>query len=158
VDLTEDFTGFLYTDKGDLYHYSRANNDFKRLTATAGEERNPRLSPDGKYVAFTRDHNLHTLDIASGLEYQLTEDGSKTIYNGWASWVYYEEILGRGSRYAAFWWAPDSRKIAFLQFDDSPVPNFPLFSSKGFPLFSSKGNHGRLEIERISIWSGHDPC
>lgn len=140
VDLTEDYTGFLYTDKGDLYYYSRLNNSFTRLTATAGEERNPRLSPDGKYVAFTRDHNLYALDIASGLEYQLTEDGSKTIYNGWASWVYYEEILGRRSRHAAFWWSPDSRHIAFLRFDDSPVPNFSLFSSKG--------THGKLEIER----------
>jgi dipeptidyl-peptidase-4 len=140
VDRTKDYTDFLYTDEGDIYFYSRLNNSFKRLTATASEERNPSLSPDGKYVAFTRDHNLYNLEIASGLEYQLTEDGSKTIYNGWASWVYYEEILGRGSRYSAFWWSPDSRKIAFLRFDDSPVPTFPLFSSKG--------DHGKIEIER----------
>lgn len=139
VDLTEDYTGFIYTDKGDLYYYSGANNTFKRLTATAGEERNPLLSPDGKYVAYTRDHNLYSFDIENGLEYQLTSDGSDTIYNGWASWVYYEEILGRGSRYRAFWWSPDSQKIAFLRFDDSPVPTFPLFSSKG--------DHGKLEIE-----------
>lgn len=140
VDLTDDYAGFLYMDKGDLFYYSRPNDVFKRLTATASAEHNPRFSPDGKYIAFTRNRNLYTLDIASGLEYQLTEDGSRTIYNGWASWVYYEEILGRGSRYAAFWWAPDSRHIAFLRFDDSPVPTFPLFSSKG--------DHGKLEIER----------
>jgi len=140
VGLTKDYNGFLFVDGGDLYYYSRANNDFKRLTATAGEERNPRFSPDGRYVAFTRDHNLYSLDIARGLEYQLTEDGTESIYNGWASWVYYEEILGRGSRYAVFWWSPDSQKIAFLRFDDSPVPTFPLFSSIG--------DHGRLEIER----------
>ncbi len=140
VGSTSDYTGFLFADKGDLYYYSRANNSFKRLTATVSEERNPRFSPDGKFIAFTRDHNLYSLDIASGLEYQLTNDGSKTIYNGWASWVYYEEILGRGSRHAAFWWSPDSQKIAFLRFDDTPVPTFPLFSSEG--------DHGQLEIER----------
>lgn len=140
IGVTDDYNGFLYVHKEDLYYYSRASNDFKRLTATAGEERNPRFSPDGKYIAFTRNHNLFSLDIASGLEYQLTEDGSETIYNGWASWVYYEEILGRRSRYAAFWWSPDSQKIAFLRFDDSPVPTFSLFSAKGA--------HGRLEIER----------
>jgi dipeptidyl-peptidase-4 len=137
---TKDFTGFLYMDRGDLYYYSRPNNLFKRLTATAGEEQNVRFSPDEKFIAFTRDHNLYTLDIANGLEYQLTEDGSKTIMNGWASWVYYEEILGRGSHFASFWWAPDSRHIAFLRFDDNPVPTFPLFSSEG--------QHGRQEIER----------
>ena len=140
VDHTEDYTGFLYTHNGDLYHYSRTNEAVQRLTATASEERNPQFSPDGKYVAYTRDYNLYTLEISSGLEYQLTKDGSNTIYNAWASWVYYEEILGRGSRHSAFWWAPDSLKIAFLRFDDSPVPSFPLFSSKG--------DHGGLDIMR----------
>lgn len=139
-DRTADYAGFLYKDKGDLYYYSRPENAFKRLTATAGEERNARFSPDGRYAAYTRDHNLYSLEISSGLEYQLTDDGSEAVYNGWASWVYYEEILGRGSRYAAFWWSPDSRHLAYLRFDDSPVPTFPLFRSRG--------QHGELEIER----------
>jgi dipeptidyl-peptidase-4 len=140
VGFTQDYNGFLYAFQGDLYYYSRPDNIFKRLTATAAEEHNARFSPDGKYIAYTRNHDLYAQEIASGLEYQLTEDGSMTIYNGWASWVYYEEILGRGSRYAAFWWAPDSRRIAFLRFDDNPVPTFPLFSSTG--------QHGELEMER----------
>ncbi|MEW5901655.1 MAG: S9 family peptidase, partial [Acidobacteriota bacterium] len=87
---------------------------------------------------FIRSNNLYTLDLETGLEYKITADGSDTIYNGWASWVYFEEILGRGSQYAAFWWSPDSRKIAFLRFDDSPVPTFPLFRSTGV--------HGELEV------------
>lgn len=140
VGHTEDYSGFLYEHDGDLYHFSRPDAIFKRLTATSGEERNPRFSPDGKYVAYSRDHNLYTMEIRSGLEHQLTSDGSSTIYNGWASWVYYEEILGRSSRHSAFWWSPDSLKVAFLRFDDGPVPSFPLFSSKG--------DHGRLEITR----------
>jgi dipeptidyl aminopeptidase/acylaminoacyl peptidase len=140
IGITEDYSGLLYSAKGDLYYYSRPNDSFKHLTATSSEECNPRLSPDGKYVAFTRDHNLYSMDIASGLEYQLTADRSETIMNGWASWVYYEEILGRRSRHAAFWWSPDSRKIAFLRFDDSPVPTFPLFSSIGDPGSSDVSN------------------
>ena len=54
--------------------------------------------------------------------------------------MYMEEILGRGTRYRAFWWSPDSQKIAFLRFDDSPVPIFPIFRSTG--------QHGDLERER----------
>jgi len=100
-------------------------------------------------VAFTRDHNLFALDIEEGLEYQLTTDGSETIYNGWTSWVYYEEILGRRSHYAAFWWFPDSKKIVFLHFDDSPVPTFPLVHSGGV--------HGELEIERYPKASDPNP-
>jgi dipeptidyl-peptidase-4 len=140
IDNTKDYTSLLYFRKDDLYHFSSKTNTYKRLTATPARENNAQLSPDGRFVAYTRDHNLYTLDIEKGLEYQLTEDGSDTIYNGWASWVYMEEILGRGTRYRAFWWSPDSQKLAYLRFDDSPVPTFPLFR-KG-------GTHGELEIER----------
>ncbi len=141
IDETSDYSGLLYSHKGDLYYYSRPQGKFRRLTATPDGEMNPTLSPDGRLVAYTRNHNLYTLDIQSGLEFQLTSDGSDTIYNGWASWVYYEEILGRGSRYRAFWWSPDSRSLAFLRFDDSPVPVFPIFHH-------TKGIHGELEKER----------
>jgi dipeptidyl-peptidase-4 len=139
-ERTEDYTGFIFNRMDDLYYFSTKTNLFKQLTATPVPEKNPHFSPDGKYVAFTRNNNLYVLDIASGLELQLTNDGSDTIYNGWASWVYYEEILGRASRYAAFWWSPNSEMIAFLRFDDSPVPTFPLFDAEGV--------HGKLEITR----------
>jgi dipeptidyl-peptidase-4 len=139
-DNTPDYSGFLYSSNNDLYHYSVRTGKFKRLTSTPDPENNPRFSPDGKFVAYTRNHDLYALDVESGLEYQLTTDGSDTIYNGWASWVYYEEILGRGSRYAAFWWSPDSTMLAFLRFDDSPVPIFPIFRARG--------THGDLERER----------
>lgn len=140
VAVKNDFSAFLYLFQKDLYYYSLKKGKLKRLTATSSLERNPRFSPDGKYVAFSRSHNLFALDIEKGLEYQLTSDGSQTIYNGWASWVYYEEILGRRSHYAAFWWSSDSRRLAFLRFDDSPIPTFPLFRSGGV--------HGEQEVER----------
>lgn len=141
IDETSDYTGLLYSFKGDIYYYSRPQQKLRRLTATPAEEKNPTLSPDGRFAAYTRSRNLYTMEIASGLEYQLTSDGSGTIYNGWASWVYYEEILGRGSRYRAFWWSPDSTHLAFLRFNDSPVPVFPIFHH-------TKGVHGELEKER----------
>ncbi len=141
LDETHDYSGLLYSFKGDIYYYALPQNEFRRLTATSAEEMNPTLSPDGRFAAYTRDHNLYTIDIESGLEYQLTSDGSDTLYNGWASWVYYEEILGRGSRYRAFWWSPDSSRLAFLRFDDSHVPVFPIFHH-------TKGVHGELEKER----------
>ncbi|MFC2170260.1 S9 family peptidase, partial [Acidobacteriota bacterium] len=137
---TADYRGLIYLFQGDIYYFSVDKEKLKRLTSTSGLERNPCPSPDGRYVAYTRDFNLYATDIEAGQEYQLSSDGSDTIYNGWASWVYYEEILGRNSNHAAFWWSPDSSRIAFLRFDDSPAPVFPLFESGGA--------HGRLESER----------
>ena len=86
-------------------------------------------SPDSTKLAFTRDNDLYVVDIASGKETRLTHDGTDVILNGSASWVYYEEILGRPSRYRAFWWSPDSRKIGFYRFDNSEVPMFPIYSA-----------------------------
>jgi len=140
AEVSPDYSRFIYSHQNDLYLYIRKTQTLRRLTATPEEEKNPRLSPDSKYLAYTRANNLYAFDLDSGLEYQITADGSETVYNGWASWVYFEEILGRGSRYAAFWWSPDSRKIAFLRFDDRPVPIFPIFRSTGV--------HGELENQR----------
>ncbi len=88
-------------------------------------------SPDSTMIAFTRDNDLWVADIASGAERRLTFDGSDLILNGYASWVYYEEILGRPSRYRAFWWSGDSRKIGFYHFDNTEVPMFPIYSPFG---------------------------
>jgi len=88
-------------------------------------------SPDSTRLAFTRDNDLYYVDIASGVETRLTFDGTDLILNGYASWVYYEEIFGRPSRYRAFWWSPDSKKIAYYRFDNTKVPVFPIYSPFG---------------------------
>jgi len=123
----------------DIY-LNKADGTEVRLTKTADEEQNPTLSPDNSKVAFTFGGNLYMLDVASGKTSQITTDGTDVIYNGYASWVYYEEILGRGSRYKAFWWSPDSKKLAWMHFNDTQVPMFPIYNSEG--------QHGFTELTR----------
>jgi dipeptidyl-peptidase-4 len=130
----------IYVVSGDLWAVDVTARTSRRLTQTPATEENPTLSPDGAQLAYTRDGNLFTYDLTARLERQLTSDGSATIRNGYASWVYYEEILGRGTNYRAFWWSPDSTRLAFLRFDDSPVPLFPIYWADG--------QHGRLEQQR----------
>jgi len=101
---------------------------------------NMTASPDGKFFAYTKNNNLYTLEIATHKETQLTNDGSDNILNGYASWVYYEEILGRASHYKAFWWSDDSKHLAFMRFDQSMVPVFPIYVADG--------QHGYLENQR----------
>ncbi|MBL7112950.1 MAG: S9 family peptidase [Bacteroidales bacterium] len=137
---TDDYQKHIFSQENDLYYFNATSKEFKRLSENEPEENNPTFSPDGKKVAFTRDHDLYVIDLESGKETRLTTDGDELVYNGWASWVYYEEILGRASRYSAFWWAPNSEMIAYLRFDDSPVPMFPIYRSEG--------QHGELEKTR----------
>ena len=99
--------------------------------AAAADDLNPTFSPDSTHIAFTRDNDLWVKEVASGTETRLTSDGTETIMNGYASWVYYEEIFGRPSKYRAFWWSPDSKTIAFYRFDDTLVPMFPIYSPFG---------------------------
>ena len=132
----------IYTDDDDFVMNARTGEKTTGVKAPAKffmfpvrPERavNLTYSPDSTKLAFTRDNDLYVVDIASGEETRLTFDGSDVILNGYASWVYYEEIFGRPSRYRAFWWSPDSKKIGFYRFDNSQVPMFPIYSAFADP-------------------------
>lgn len=111
----------LYESGGDLFLIHVASGKWEQLTKTAEIERDPQLSPDGSRVAFRRGYDLYSIDIASGKETRLTSGGTPTLINGGLDWVYPEELdLG-----TAFWWSPDSKSIAYLQFDTSREPLFP---------------------------------
>ncbi len=145
----DSFTRMLYVRDGNFFLLDTKAKQVRRLTESPAERKNPTFSPDGNYVAFTQEGNLCSIDVRSGKQYAYTTDGSDVISNGWASWLYYEEILGRASRYRAFWWSPDGSHIAFYRFDDSHVPVFPLFSSTG--------QHGSLEKTRYPEAGDRNP-
>jgi dipeptidyl-peptidase-4 len=140
ADKTRDYSRLVFIHEDDLFLWLPRQGALRRLTTTAAAEKNPVISPDGKKLAYTAGGDLFVCDLASGASSRLTFDGGEEILNGYASWVYYEEILGRGSRYRAFDWSPDGGKIAFLRFDQSRVLQFPLFDIGGA--------YGRLEMQR----------
>lgn len=111
----------LYSTGGDLFLIHVDTGKWQQLTKTPVAEEDAKLSPDGKMVAFRRASDLYALEIASGKETRLTHDGSETLLNGELDWVYPEELeLG-----TAYWWSPDSKAIAYLQFDISREPIVP---------------------------------
>jgi len=96
------------------------------------------FSPDGTRVAYVRGNNLYAESADGGSIVQLTTDGTPlpagaawspavggdkgTIVNGTSDWVNEEELNIR----SAFRWSPDSRRIAYWQFDTSGVGDFTL--------------------------------
>jgi dipeptidyl-peptidase 4 len=108
----------------DLYLYSLAKNAVTRLTRADGDEEVPAFSPDGQRVAFVREHDLYVVDLA-GRETRLTTDGGPKRLNGKLDWVYQEEIYGRDI-WQGYWWSPDSSRIAFLQLDETGVPEYTV--------------------------------
>ncbi len=127
-----------YNKNGDIF--VKINSVEARLTNDKDKKANPTISPDNSYVAFTKNNDLYTININTKKETRLTFDGSDVILNGYASWLYTEEILGRASLYRTFWWSPDSKRIAFFRTDDSLVPVFTITDGNG--------QHGYVEKER----------
>jgi dipeptidyl-peptidase-4 len=111
----------LISLQGDLFLLHTDTGKWEQLTATAEAERDPKLSPDGRFVSFRREHDLYSLEVASKKITRLTTDGAATQWNGELDWVYPEEL----NLSTAHWWSPDSRQIAYLQFDVGHESTFP---------------------------------
>ena len=83
----------------------------------------PTFSPDGTQIAYAKDNNLFIYTIASKTTNQITSDGKKNaVINGITDWVYEEEF----AFVRAFDWSGDSKKLAYIRFDESQVPEFSM--------------------------------
>jgi dipeptidyl-peptidase 4 len=109
----------------DLYLYAFDADSVTRLTSAPGKEEEADFSPDGRFVSFVRDNDLYVVDVASQRELRLTTDGSENTLNGILDWVYQEEVYGRGN-FRAYWWSPDSSRLAFMKLDERPVNRFAV--------------------------------
>jgi len=120
-----DKSALVLTIAGDLYYYRLGGRAVVRLTKTPADEEEAQISPDGRRIAYVRESNLFVMDVNGTRERPVTHDGSARVFNGKLDWIYQEEIYGRGT-YRAFWWSPDSSRIAFLRLDDTAVPDFTV--------------------------------
>ncbi len=108
----------------DYYVYSLEN---KTLKIAAKAARTAELSPDGSMVGYERDGNMFVYNFAAKSETQLTNDAGGEIFNGHYDWVY-EEEFGQAQ---AWNWSPDSKYIAYWQFDETGVPIVQLTNYEG---------------------------
>jgi len=84
-----------------------------------------KFSPDGRRVAYVREHNIYVEALADGRITPLTSDGSTTTINGTFDWVYEEELSMRDG----FRWSPDGTSIAYWQLDAKGVRDFLLINN-----------------------------
>lgn len=112
--------------------YFLYNIETKELTKILEQVQEPTFSPNGKQIAYVKENNIYIYDIASNTNIQITFDGKKnSISNGISDWVYEEEF----KFVRAFDWSKDSKKIAFIRFDESQVPEFSMsiFAKELYP-------------------------
>jgi len=125
VTLNPARTGALLTIADDLYFYAFGSAKADRLTAQPGAEELATFSPDGHLVAFVRNNDLFVVDVGTQREHAVTSDGGRQRLNGKLDWLYQEEVYGRG-QFRGYWWSPDSSRLAFLQLDEGPVPEYTV--------------------------------
>ncbi len=94
----------------------------KSILSSEQEIEDPKFSPDSHWISFSRNANLFVVNISSGAVTALTTGGSEELLKGKLDWVYPEELDTR----TAYWWSPDSTKIAYYEMDERPVTRYPI--------------------------------
>lgn len=119
---TDEEALYRRSSKSNYYLYDRTTGKLSFLSKS-GKQRLASFSPDGTKIAFVRDNNIFLVDISTSKEQQITSDGKvNEIINGATDWVYEEEFEFS----QAFFWSPDSKKIAYYRFDESNVKEYQL--------------------------------
>ncbi|MBP6373918.1 MAG: DPP IV N-terminal domain-containing protein, partial [Flavobacterium sp.] len=112
---------YRHSFTADYFLYDIATKSVTKLLDFPVQE--PTFSPDGQQLAFAKDNNLYVYTFASKSITQITNDGRKNaIINGITDWVYEEEF----AFVRAFDWSKDSKKLAYIKFDESQVPEFSM--------------------------------
>ncbi|WP_263360086.1 S9 family peptidase [Acidicapsa ligni] len=109
----------------------------KSRTLISGDEplSNATIAPDGHSVIFVRDHTLWQVSANGngngngngGDAHRITPSPHADILEGEPDWPYRNEL--QMSR--AYWWSPDSSRIAWLETDDRAVAKYSLRASDG---------------------------
>ncbi|MFP6620777.1 MAG: DPP IV N-terminal domain-containing protein, partial [Pirellulaceae bacterium] len=115
----------LYRYQQDLVLYRQDTDTASRLTSDKKLKKLVTFSPDSDHIAFIRNHNLIVVPTGGGPELAITTQGSPQQLYGYLDWVYQEELYGRGN-FRGFWWSPDSRRIALLHLDETPVARYTV--------------------------------
>ena len=152
---TETENIYRHSTKSIYYVYDTKAKSLKRLAK--GKQMNAIFSPDGSKVAFCRDNNLFFVNLENMFEKQITISGEiNKIINGSTDWVYEEEFAFT----QAFFWSPESNKIAYYTFDESAVKEYnmqkwgslyPVDYKFKYPKAGEKNSVVKISVYNVNI-------
>jgi dipeptidyl-peptidase-4 len=114
----------IYSSHNQIYRYDPSSKKSTVITHETGGKSDPKISPNERWIAYVTNDDVHYVSINGGKVHSVAPHREQ-ILNGGVDWVYREE-LDLQSGYA---WSPDSTSIAFLQFNQHPVPTYPLVNA-----------------------------
>ena len=124
-----DSAHLLFDTNGSLWLYDlKTGTGLNIGVSGTGSGDDPKFSPDGKLLSFINEHgDDHGLSVIRLREMGTPVSSSAVtsnpaVLNGKVDWVYEEELDVRSN----YFWSPDSNKIAYLQMDETRVPEYPI--------------------------------
>ena len=118
----------IYRHSYTTSYFLAAGNSLTPVLREAEAPRDASFSPDSRLIAYSDRNDLYVYDTAARQTRRITDDGAwNSVINGTTDWVY-EEEFGFTKAYA---FSPDSRRIAYLRFDESQVPLMEMMRFDG---------------------------
>ncbi len=119
-----DSAHLLFDSNGRLWFYDLHNGTGVEVGFSgmaSGDD--PKFSPNGESISFIRDHGLFVVQLKyPGQPAVAVAPAKESNLNGEVDWVYEEELDTRSNQF----WSPDSKKLAYLQMNETNVPMYPL--------------------------------
>ena len=120
-----DSKNLLFNANGHLWLYDLKNGTGAEVGfsgAASGDD--PKFSPSGDAISFLRDRGLSVIHLREPKTPAtvVAPSPKEPILNGPVDWIYEEELDVRSN----YFWSPDSRNLAYLQTDETAVPQYPL--------------------------------
>ena len=115
----------LFDSNGRLWLYDLSNGTGLQMGFTGeASGSDPKFSPNGEFISFIRNHSLAVVHLRDpGTPTTLVAATSTPgILNGEVDWVYQEEL----DTHSNYFWSPDSKQLAFLQMNETAVPQYPI--------------------------------
>jgi dipeptidyl-peptidase-4 len=113
------------------------------------------LSPDGSFVSYSINGDLHVAPVRGGAPLRITDDAEPGVFNGLAEFVAAEEL----GRFEGAWWSADSRSLAFAHVDERGVPPFTITHVAGrepadevhhYPFAGGPNAHVSLRVASVT--------
>jgi dipeptidyl-peptidase 4 len=118
-----DGSALLFVGDTQLVWLDLRSKSVIRLVGGDASIEDAKISPDAKWVSYVQNFNLWTVGVATKEKKQLTTGGSEEILKAKLDWLYPEELSSR----TAYWWSPDSSRIAYFEMDERPVTKYPIY-------------------------------
>jgi dipeptidyl-peptidase-4 len=153
-NIDSEFNAVAFALSGQLWHVT-----IDSKASRVGEYESvvdPRLSPDGKLIAFSEGADFVIATIEGKEVFRKASEGEYITY-GLVDFIAAEEL----SRYRGHWWSPDSQQILFQRNDESMVdirwiadPTFPADEARPHKYPSAGSKNSVVGLFVLDLSSG----